>query len=563
MKATPSANRPTHTPITLEAQAAALWMFVRAKAPRFTLESARDVIARLGLQPGEAPKPLAKRLRAALETHRVTLKHTNALQAASRLAGFESWHENTDEDIHRLKFVTIDSDKVHETPFRSWNELATELRSWADRLLARGQLPLGVLSLNFTGNVLSLTTPVPPAPKDAQLRNQPWPLGVITPMVDDPQWLDGGLAALEKLRRHLEENGHAVLEGYAVLRLCATSYDEVGHPMAMTVSDVANSELVLMREDNEDDPQSGYEIARGDELACWHQIELSLRKESKIELPSVQITVPSEGGGAWHVNGIRYVWAVETLKPKAYVPGRVNRQIGTEDCERLLRRYNLAKRIHGKSFKHHEPTKRVDYLGAPLETCRVDLHFMLRELSKTGLNWDSYIEKFGAEPLPMTDQLPIGFLFQFLENMLVDKPNQVFARPNLSEMVRCDDDGLLRALMPRVEHVRYMAPKDLDVARANDLRSAVDEFAGSLHTQKMLTGGGMQMEDELPHLVWATDAEDIRLAADTLGLVMYAATVPHLIAMEGLVPQVPGIKSWPWAFGNALYFRFVDAGGAQ
>lgn len=420
MKATPSANRPTHTPITLEAQAAALWMFIQAKAPRFTLESARDVIARLGLQPGEAPKPLAKRLRAALETHRVTLKHTNALQAASRLAGFDSWHENTDEDIHRLKFVTIDSDKVHETPFRSWDELATELRSWTDRLLARGQLPLGVLSLNFTGNVLNLTTPVPPAPEHAQLRNQPWPLGVITSMVDDPQWLDGGLAALEKLRRHLEENGHAVLDGYAVLRLCATSYDEVGHPMAMTVSDVANSELVLMREDNEDDPQSGYEIARGDELACWHQIELSLRTDSKNEMPSVQITVPSEGGGAWHVNGIRYVWAVETLKPQAYVPGRVNRQIGIKDCERLLRRYNLAKRIHGKSFKHYEPTKRGDYLGAPPETCRVDLHFMLRELSKAGLNWDSYIEKFGAEPLPMTDQLPVGFVFQFLENMLVD-----------------------------------------------------------------------------------------------------------------------------------------------
>lgn len=129
-------------------------------------------------------------------------------------------------------------------------------------------------------------------------------------------------------------------------------------------------------------------------------------------------------------------------------------------------------------------------------------------------------------------------------------------------MVRCDDDGLLRALMPRVEHVRYTAPKDLELTRANDLRSAVEEFASSLHTQKMLTGGGMQMEDELPHLVWATDAEDIRLAADTLGLAMYAATVPHLIAMEGLA-QVPGIKAWPWAFGNALYFRFVDAGGAQ
>lgn len=47
--------------------------------------------------------------------------------------------------------------------------------------------------------------------------------------------------------------------------------------MAVTVSDVTNFELVLMREGNEGDPRSGYEIARGDELTCWHQLELSLR----------------------------------------------------------------------------------------------------------------------------------------------------------------------------------------------------------------------------------------------------------------------------------------------
>lgn len=563
MKAAPSANRPNHTPITPEAQAAALWMFVQAKSPRFTLDASRDVIARLDLRPGEAPKPLAKRLRTALAAHHVAFKHTNALQAASRLAGFDSWHENTDDEIHRLKFVAIDTTKIHETSFRSWDELATELRVWADRLLVRGQLPLGVLTLNFTGKVLNLSTPVPPAKDAGQQRNEAWPLATVTSAVDDPQWLDGAPAALEKLRRHLEENGHAVLDGYAVLRLCATSQDEPGHPISVTVLDVVNSELVLMREDSEDDPQSGYEIARGDELACWHQIELSLRKDSNNEMPAVQISVPAEGGGAWHVNGIRYVWAVETLKPQAYVPGRVNRQIGIPDCERLLRRYNLAKRIHGKSFKHHEHTKRGDYLGAPPDTYRVDLHFLLRELSAAGLTWESYIKKFGAEPLPMTDQLPIGFVCQFLDDLLVDKPNQVFARPNLSEMVRVDDDGLLRALMPRVEHVRYMAPHDLDIALANELHAAIEEFAGSLHTQKMLAGGGMQMEDELPHLVWATDAEDIRLAADALGLAMYAATIPHLITIEGLLPQVPGIKSWPWAFGNALYLRFVHAGSAQ
>lgn len=560
MKATPSANRPNHTPITPEAQAAALWMFVQAKAPRFTLDAARDVINRLDLRPGEDPKPLAKRLRAALEAHRVAFKHTNALQAASRLAGFASWHENKDDETHRLKFVTLDANSVHEAQMRSWDDLAVELRNWADRLLSRGQLPLGVLTLNFTGQVLNLTTPVPPAQGVEQQRNEAWPLGTITSAIEDAQWLDGAPAALEKLRRHLEEDGHAVLDGYAVLRLCATSHDQPGHPMAVTVSDVVNSELVLMREDSEDDPGSGYEIARGDELACWHQLELSLRKDSNNEMPSVQISIPAKGGGAWHANGIRYVWAVETLKPQAYVPGRVNRQIGIPDCERLLRRYNLAKRIHGKTLKHHEHTKHVDYLGGPPETYRVDLHFLLRQLNNAGLTWEGCLEKFDAQPLPMTDRLPVEFVFQLLENLQIENPNQIFAKPNLSEMERVDDDGLLRALMPRVDHVRYVAPPDLDASRANDLRTAIEEFAGGLHTHKMLTAGGLQMEDELPHLVWAIEAEDLRLAAEALDLDVYAATIPHLHSTKGILPDIPGITAWPWAFGNALFLRFVRGG---
>ena len=77
----------------------------------------------------------------------------------------------------------------------------------------------------------------------------------------------------------------------------------VGNPLAVAASDVVNSELVLRREDNEDDPHSGYEIARGDELTCWHQLELSLRDDATNEMPEVHVTVAEEGTGAWFVNG--------------------------------------------------------------------------------------------------------------------------------------------------------------------------------------------------------------------------------------------------------------------
>lgn len=564
MKHSTSAYGPSHIQPTPEAQAASLWAYVKAKAPHFTMDGARDVVRQLNMQPGEDLKSLAKRLAMVLKLRRITLKHINALHAAAGLYGFASLHTYQTGGTYRLAFATFDDGLLEDSQFHSWDALAIELRKWADQLLARGRLPLGVLTLSFTSQGLSFSAPMPPSNDDARQTNQDWPLGVVTAATDDPHWLDGASAALEKLRRHLEEDGHAVLDGYAVLRLCAASQDIPGHPTAVTAADVVNSELVLMREDDEDDPYSSYEVARGDELSCWYQLELALRNNVSNEMPSLQITIPKEGGGVWHVNGIRYVWAVETLKPEAYVPGRINRQIGIPDCQRLLHRYRLAKSIHGKTFKHREHVKRLDYLSGPPDTYRVDLHFLLHELNRVGLTWDSYIRKFDVEPLSMTNILPVGFVFQMLENLEIEKPNQVFAKPNLSEMFRISDDGLLRALMPRVDQVRSIKPIGLEDDQHAALRAALEEFAGGLHAQKMLTNGGLLVADnELPHLVWAVEAEEFRLTVEGLGLVMHAAIVPHLHSTLGILPEVPGVRTWPWAFGNALFLRFEREGGVR
>ncbi len=563
MKASTSAYGPNHVLPTPEAQAASLWTYVKAKASQFTMDGARGVVRQLNMQPGEDLKSLAKRLMLVLKTHRITLKHNHALHAAAGLYGFTSLYTYQTCGAYRLAFATFDDGLLEDVQFHSWDALAIELRKWADQLLASGRLPLGVLTLGFTSQGISFSTPVPPAKDDALQSNQDWPLGVVTAATDDPHWLDGASAALGKLRRHLEEGGHAVLDGYAVWRLCANSQDVHGHPMAVTALDAANSELVLMREDDENNPQSGYEIARGDELSCWYQLELSMRKDGNNEMPSVQITTPTDSAGAWYVNGIRYVWTIETLKPYAYVPGRVNRQIGIPDCEWLLRRYHLVKRIHGKTFKHREYTKRLDYLNGPPDTYRVDLHFLLHELNKAGLTWESYIEKFDVEQLLMMDTLPVGFVFQLLENLQIDKPNQVFAKPNLSEMFKVSDDGLLRALMPRVDHVLYVKPAGLDVNQSAGLLEAVEEFAGCLHAQKMLGGDELQSGNELPHLVWASDADEFRFAVEALGLVMHTATIPHVHSTKGILPDVSGMKAWPWAFGNALFLRFERAGDGQ
>lgn len=550
-----------------EARAATLWTFLHARVPRFTLVDAAEVIVSLRIDPREDHKTLAKRLRKSLQSRGIALKHSNSLQAAARLVGRSSWYDDMEPAPPCLQFHILDRGyAVRYSEFASWSDLADALRAWVDNLLARGQIPLGVLAMSFTGQSLQFSVPVPSEGKPVDTgRNEMWPLGGVTPIEkDNIDWLAEAPAAIEKLRRHIEETGKAVLDGFATLFLCAKSKESPADFGTVATSDVVNSELVLIREPDEGDPQSGYEIARGDELTCWHQLELSLRDDGTNDVPErIDFTVPAEGVGAWFVNGVRYVWILETLKPREFVPGRIDRQLGISDCSRLLRRYKLAKRIHSGGFRHHDMTKRVDYLSGPPETWRVDLHRVLHILSKAGLTWDSYIEKYAAEPVAMDAALPVGFVMQMLEDLSVEEPNKVFAWPTLAEMALVTDDKLLCSLLPRVDAVRYSKPRDLDAEAAEAVHTAVDEFASALQFQKMVAAGAFSTENELPYLVHASEAQEVRMSAEAYGLQMYIAVLPHLTSTKDLVPGVPGVKTWPWAFGHALAVRFERKGATQ
>lgn len=550
-----------------DARASALQRFVQLQAPRFTAEDALEVVRTLGITPREDEKELAKRLREALKVRRIALKHVNSLHAAAQLLGSKSWH-TVAPGTPQLQFTKFDGDasRLQDAAFASWSDLAVALREWADQLKARGEFPLRVLAMSFVGRTLSFSVPAssisdPEMPE----RNEMWPVAAVTPMdSESPEWLSGASAALEKLRRHLEENGTAVLDGHAVLYLCATSQDQPGAVLSVSEADVANSELVLLREVDEDDPNSTYEIARGDELTCWHQLEISLNDLHTGAKPSaIELSVPTDGAGAWLVNGHRYVWALETLKPKDYVPGRILRQLGIPDCERLLHRYKLAKRIHSDGFRHHDMTKRVEYLNGTTKSWRVDLHRLLHMLSDAGLTWDGYFEKFDAEPLLMKSRLPVGFVMQLLADLEVRDPNRVFAWPTLAEMELVTDDRLLGSLLPRVDTVRYAQPNDLDPVAAEDLRNVIDDFGSSLHFHKTVEAGAVPMNTELPYYCHAASARQLRLNAESLGLRLYLAVSPHLISTKDVLKPVPDVKMWPFAMGHALILRFEHLGASQ
>ncbi len=95
------------------------------------------------------------------------------------------------------------------------------------------------------------------------------------------------------------------------------------------------------------------------------------------------------------------------------------------------------------------------------------------------------------------------------------------------------------------------------------MREAVDTFASALRMQKLVGGGGPQMEKELPYLLYANNATELCASVDELVLVMYAAVMPHLLSTKGLIPEVPGVDAWPWALGYSVFLRFGRRGELQ
>ena len=61
-----------------------------------------------------------------------------------------------------------------------------------------------------------------------------------------------------------------------------------------------------------------------------------------------------------------------------------------------------------------------------------------------------------------------------------------------------------------MDAVRYVKPKDLDTQTAADVHKAIDEFASALQVHKMVAAGALPMKDELPYLVYANDAQELR-----------------------------------------------------
>lgn len=519
-------------------QAFNLWTFVHLKTPQFPNSSALHVVQTLSPKPGDDLKALAKRLRKELESHGVQLSHTAALDAAAKLAGFEGWFEAAKKLEVQIRFTAVRflDGALSESHFSDWASAKPLMCKVCEDCHASTGATNFELKLGKKYLILS-TTVISAGDDGPQVQAEP--LLVISPVVpDDAIWLHGAAQAIETLRRHLEETGKATLDGAAVTVLCDN------------MTDALNSELVVLQSEHEFD--QGFEIARGDEVECWSQMEFASKSDGG------DATFEDENG-AWLMGGRRFTWEVATIRPDEYIPGLRIAGLSTDASRKLFRRYQLLKTRTAGALPVRQNAKQFEALGAPAERYRVDLHKLLLEMNKKNLTWESYCAQ-ASQDVAMEPMLPTGFLLELLGQLELADPNVVFARPSRSELAEVTDVKLLRTLIPRVSHIRYRTAAALSSDAKAVVLEAIEELSSSIVARQMTASPGILLKsDQLPHLVFAYDADELLGALSSQGLRVFVGVLPCLKPIE-LAQRLP--NSAPFAFGLSLFLDIDVAGSA-
>lgn len=529
-----------------DVRAQLLFEFLRTKFPSIKPEQITSALNELNVEANEDTKTFAKRLRRVLNQHRVPIKHTWALEAAARVLSGASWHETRQKDFFcTLKVLTPKDigDKDVQTWMDAGHLMVDACKSWL-----KAHPAVRALQIQCRQQSLLIISSQTTGPSVNDLDS--FPIVVVTPVNHSVpvvrDWLKGFSSALELVRRGVEESGLAVLDGFAVAHYCELA---PAHPWTtqgtQTVTDDAlNSELIVVRNDN---PLAvGHEIARGDELTCWRQLDQDLKDGA----PSISI----DDQGAWECGNARYEWQLMTFalgpKPGDYYPGLRTQSLTQTQSEKLLHRYRLAKRVLlGQPLAKKSEIKPLGmYSNAPA-TYHVNRDRVARALRDAGSTWEAYCKEAGEPGRALTEELPIGFVIALLLHLKPQDPNFLFARPRRDQLVWIGYDNIVRAILPRVNHVRYRASPNVSDESKRDIADAVETLSASI----LLRHGLFKVEDPLPDLVYSDDGDELRAALENMGLTAYVGIMPHLATVPAEL-KLPA-DAIPWAIGLSL---FVD-----
>lgn len=528
-------------PLNDEARAAALWTFVHLKTPRFASKDALQIVRELDPQVGEDPKSLAKRLRRALAIKGVALKHTHALDAASRLLGMASWHAGGHQSVHkplqlRCHFPGFDG------PISSWNDAMKSFGDYCEGEISAGGMR--VFQFEFGPNSVSMDIPFTQAQDSA---GRTMPLMQVLWEPEDRKQLDLAVAAVEGLRRRLEETSRAVVDGLAAPQFCLQA------PHAEPAfEDPLNSELVVV----DVAPGSSYseEIARGDEVKCWAELE------ELFERPDY-----TANGSNWVTPLHQLQWSLSTLRTSGPAPMLVTRTLTPEETGRLLRRYRNAVRA-GRKFLPQDRVKRLESLRVETLGVDVDWERVSLEMARIHLNWQQFLETLGVCGRPT--RLSTTEFSKLVALLDGPSPRELIRTPKRRELVRLDDDSVLRALVSRVQDVVYEVPRRMDERLVKAVDDAVNMFLTALRMDVETTDGlsfqGFPRSG--PYLVYANQGKELLQELTKHGLVAYAGLTTRVESLR--VGEYRTAKSKPLRFDRVLlldieYAELVGSRGIE
>lgn len=492
-----------------ESQAAALWTFVQLKAPRFASTDALAVVNDLASTPSNDVKVVAKRLREALATRGISLKHTHALDAAARLLGHSSWHSANRSVTERpLRFL---GNLPHaDVTVAAWSDAVNLLHEYCDAQVYSGGTRTFLVS--FLPSAVCI---------DIAKSHVTGKDGRITPFLqvqwhtEDTSQLAGAVTAIESLRRRYEERGSALIEGLAATQFCL----KTPHVDA-EVDDPLHSELVLL--DASQGPSQGEEVARGDEEQCWSQFD-TLHQGHRDRSRALE-------GAAWLVDEHRYVWQLSTLRPRLPLPQLVVRPLTIEESSKLFRRFQLALKSVS-SFSFEDRAKRLS--GARSDEPLFDVDW--DQVSLDIVRGDhSRLQPVGPAVNGRRPYLTAEAFFNMVTALKVSHPNMLLRKPERAELTLLKDDSLLRALVSRVEDVTFEVPRSMDRSLANKVEAAVSTFHTALRHQFVDANGEVVtvFPRTSPYLVYANQGKELLDTLERLGLVAYGGVIAQVSRMR-------------------------------
>ena len=497
-RASDAATAATMSP---EAQAASLWTFVHLRTPGLTSADTVGLVRELAPSASEPIKSLATRLQRLLAGRGVAMKRIHALNAASCLLGHQSWHGVPKQASPApLQLVSAFSDL--NRPLYSWKEAIECFCDWCEGDVIGGgmliyQIGFCKLSVTFDSPLTTCRS------RDGKVSHE---LEIRWGPADSGQ-LAAAISGIETMRRRYEETGKGIVDGLAAAQYCLRTPHSDAH-----LDDPINSELVVV--EVTPGPSYGDEVARGDEVKCWSELEKVHPKENS---PTYSLDE-----GRWVVDKCIYEWQLSTVRMQGPVSSVLTRSLTTGESGRLFRRQQQAVRS-GLYFCCEDKVKRLHSVDVHSQLVDVDGVILRRKL----------LDKFGSQSAELADEFArrarfsVAELLNLAEQLEVDDPSILVRKPKRRELVLLRDDQVLRTFISRVQDVRYEVPRRLTDETVRAVDDAVTLMLTALKNDVVMADGEIHaaFPRNDPYMVYANQGKETLNRLKQLGLVAYAGII--------------------------------------